>query len=891
MSEKRLGLIFELLSTERNYINQLEVLISLFLEPLKSHPSKLVTAQQITGIFSNVFELVDLNFKFLEALESRVQNSDWGQQGYCIGDVFLNFVPKLNIYSVYIANFAFASKLVDELKKNKEVGKEFSQFIVKQQKDPQCKRLELPAILVAPVQRIPRYLLFLRDLIKKTETDHVDYPLLAESLQVVERVAEYLNNFEGSLQKILELESRLSGIHGTIVSASRALVREDVFLTLESESRTFWLFNDLLLAADRKGGRVEAQVKLEMVRSVQPVEKIPEGIRITMLSGDQVVLIANTTKDQEEWMTDLNKYITETKANTEVRDDDLIGAAKFWSSDEEGVFAVELALSVKFSPGKTQVFLPAVIDACLSHLNALPRALSQTRLYISPNNFNSKVNYLKYVFEQGGFHDFNSLQATPEQVGQLLLVFLKELPDHILGTKDSTSVWYPHRTDIDNSSDDESFVNSKATSSKDKKKKMKKSSSTGSLSNRLNSRLSESSNASDDSQKDTKRSKMRRLLLSNKDGKDSKKKKRLTFLGIRNHSTSLDITLSSGDLPVDEADAYWGHRVHAGILELPVCNYVLLRNLMAHLIKHLEHAPHLAGQRLLLNQLTKIFSQVLRITPELFKHLLLCSPKLFKGNYVGGKLQNRSFRKSFHPLDYKSGSLPPIRETSNGQMRPERPEPRSQTEAVFGVSLEQAISFSQINPHIPLPNVLHLCLSYLNTSEKAMANDDLYTQTKVITGRMKFLRSLMDEGQIVDFPSSGCSYFEVANFLPQYLDELPEEVIGDHVFDDLSKIFKMENEHFVVDSEISDETAKEIADLLKRELETFQLTCLAEIMLHLQYYVGQNKSRVDTVTQVFCETGLLPRNFFPLFLHSANRLFPNQLLLSLNKVGGGKSFY
>ncbi len=52
-------------------------------------------------------------------------------------------------------------------------------------KDPEVANQEINSFLIRPIQRIPRYLLLLRDLVKHTETSHKDYDALAKALQQI----------------------------------------------------------------------------------------------------------------------------------------------------------------------------------------------------------------------------------------------------------------------------------------------------------------------------------------------------------------------------------------------------------------------------------------------------------------------------------------------------------------------------------------------------------------------------------------------------------------------------------------------------------------------------------------------------------------------------------
>ena len=56
-----------------------------------------------------------------------------------------------------------------------------------------CRGLaNLPAFLICPVQRLPRYLLILRDLQKCTPEDHPDYPNLQAAFSLIK---EYFLSF------------------------------------------------------------------------------------------------------------------------------------------------------------------------------------------------------------------------------------------------------------------------------------------------------------------------------------------------------------------------------------------------------------------------------------------------------------------------------------------------------------------------------------------------------------------------------------------------------------------------------------------------------------------------------------------------------------------------
>jgi hypothetical protein len=52
----------------------------------------------------------------------------------------------------------------------------------------------LESLLIMPVQRIPRYQLLLKELLKNTWPDHPDYVFLGQALDKIQETAAYVND-------------------------------------------------------------------------------------------------------------------------------------------------------------------------------------------------------------------------------------------------------------------------------------------------------------------------------------------------------------------------------------------------------------------------------------------------------------------------------------------------------------------------------------------------------------------------------------------------------------------------------------------------------------------------------------------------------------------------
>jgi len=96
------------------------------------------------------------------------------------------------MYSQYVANFEEVPHILRDLKDGKEKNSKFGRFCAEAQAQPMCS-VGLLSLLVMPIQRIPRYRMLLETLVKHTPEMHPDFSTLQESLVLVSKVAESIN--------------------------------------------------------------------------------------------------------------------------------------------------------------------------------------------------------------------------------------------------------------------------------------------------------------------------------------------------------------------------------------------------------------------------------------------------------------------------------------------------------------------------------------------------------------------------------------------------------------------------------------------------------------------------------------------------------------------------
>ena len=75
-------------------------------------------------------------------------------------------------------------------------------------------KLSLDDLLIKPVQRIPRYLLFIKDLLKHTTASHPDHAPLKQALDELTGLAERVNESEREMARMEQQKELLTSVDG-----------------------------------------------------------------------------------------------------------------------------------------------------------------------------------------------------------------------------------------------------------------------------------------------------------------------------------------------------------------------------------------------------------------------------------------------------------------------------------------------------------------------------------------------------------------------------------------------------------------------------------------------------------------------------------------------------
>ncbi|KAL6077087.1 DH domain-containing protein [Balamuthia mandrillaris] len=179
----------ELLATERTYFEDLTILVNVFKQRLVQ--TKVITVTDAEQLFSNAEVLIVANSQLLHCLEREVLKDIASQ---CIGQVFLEMLEKLEVYSDYCANQNAALDLLFHLKTQKDDESFVRCLETIMTEQPETRNLDIQSFIIKPLQRICKYPLLIKELLKCTPETHKDRASLVEASAKMQMLLNKINS-------------------------------------------------------------------------------------------------------------------------------------------------------------------------------------------------------------------------------------------------------------------------------------------------------------------------------------------------------------------------------------------------------------------------------------------------------------------------------------------------------------------------------------------------------------------------------------------------------------------------------------------------------------------------------------------------------------------------
>jgi hypothetical protein len=336
LKKERLEILREFITSERGYLELLTYLQTEYLIPLKD--SKLVQGEdQIENLFSNIEEIYLLNQQFLFAVETALTPLE---PDAVIGRVLLDYAPYFQVYSIYVSNQDVANVVLEKLNKNSNVRK----FLNDPARMARANGLDIDSLLITPCQRIPRYELLLKTLLKHTPPDHQDHEILPAVLEEFSNLGKAVDNAASQgteFAKLLGLEEKISNIPEVAKAAGftanfrlamygRRLIKQGFLYKIGKKRDTlysFLLFNDMLAYADR-GKTPDSVMKLNLHNFIpidnsffiveESREKHKNPLAIDIYNCKKSFTVYATDAEQRtSWLNAFQEAIKEAKENRE----------------------------------------------------------------------------------------------------------------------------------------------------------------------------------------------------------------------------------------------------------------------------------------------------------------------------------------------------------------------------------------------------------------------------------------------------------------------------------------------------------------------------------------------------------------------------------------------
>ncbi|KDQ64245.1 hypothetical protein JAAARDRAFT_27871 [Jaapia argillacea MUCL 33604] len=292
--------INELVSTERSYVKRLRILKHDYADPLrtfaKSKDTAILPAYEANTLFGNIDTLLPINEAFLVDLE-KMMTPEGRQEVGGVGDVALKhfkYSRHFEDYKHYYVKREEAQAIFE-----REMAKRSSNFVkfvdrVKYSSADMKNRVGLRELLMDPVQRVPRYTLLFRTMIKFMAASEPQRAKLIEADEIASKIAQAETDEHTKRATTMYcLGASVDGFPPGLISNSRRFIDcidvEDV-ITMDPQASstgpggggtatstslhcTLFLFDDKLLFAKRpngeKGGRALA--------GLDDLEKVTRG--------------------------------------------------------------------------------------------------------------------------------------------------------------------------------------------------------------------------------------------------------------------------------------------------------------------------------------------------------------------------------------------------------------------------------------------------------------------------------------------------------------------------------------------------------------------------------------------------------------------------------------
>uniref|UniRef100_A0A4W5PAR1 Ras protein specific guanine nucleotide releasing factor 1 n=1 Tax=Hucho hucho TaxID=62062 RepID=A0A4W5PAR1_9TELE len=294
---KRNQVVFSMLDSEAEYVQQLHILVNNFLRPLRMAASSKkppITHDDVSSIFLNSETIMFLHQIFYQGLKARI--ASWPT--LVLADLFDILLPMLNIYQEFVRNHQYSLQILAHCKQNRDFDKLLKQYEAK----PDCEERTLETFLTYPMFQIPRYILTLHELLAHTPHEHVERTSLDYAKSKLEELSRIMHDEVSETENI----RKNLAIERMIVEGCEILLDTSQTFVRQGNNDPFLLFTSVFVLPKAKPDKgVQDMEHLDFKIVVEP----KEGQSFT------VILVASSRQEKSAWTSDISQCIDNIRCN------------------------------------------------------------------------------------------------------------------------------------------------------------------------------------------------------------------------------------------------------------------------------------------------------------------------------------------------------------------------------------------------------------------------------------------------------------------------------------------------------------------------------------------------------------------------------------------------
>ncbi|XP_035225053.1 rho guanine nucleotide exchange factor 25-like isoform X2 [Stegodyphus dumicola] len=306
---KRKFVLQELVNTEKDYVRDLGYLVEGYLKLMRNEeipvPEDLKNGKDKI-VFGNIEAIYEWHRdSFCAEIEKCLEEPQR------LGLLFRRYERRLNMYVVYCQNKPKSEYIVSE----------YLDTFFEEARQKLGHKLQLPDLLIKPVQRIMKYQLLLKDILKYTEKAGLE-----EEAQNLRKAVQIMHIVPKSANDMMNV-GRLQGFDGKITAQGK-LLQQGVLLvsdpsTGKMKERQVFLFEQIIIFSDAVGPKTQFSTPVYIYKNHIQVNKMAleehsedgDPTKFVLKSKDPLqaglafVIQGKTTEDRNEWVSNIRAIL------------------------------------------------------------------------------------------------------------------------------------------------------------------------------------------------------------------------------------------------------------------------------------------------------------------------------------------------------------------------------------------------------------------------------------------------------------------------------------------------------------------------------------------------------------------------------------------------------